>query len=726
MTAALSMLDEAHPVLEGQQQQDNNTYALGRIHSHKVVVACMPAGADGLVNAANVARDMARTFTSLRVCLMVGIGGGIPNLPKGIDIRLGDVVVSQPDGTWGGVVQYDKGKAEDGGRFVMKGQLNQPPPVLLQTLARLKAEHGMRDSRISRYMNEAIERYPKMVKTGYMVPAEPDRLYCKECDQDIENVATKCTASHIVREERSDNSPVIHYGIIASGNLVIKDAGMRDNLRDRFGALCVEMEAAGLMNHVPCLVIRGICDYADFHKNDAWHSYAAIAAAAYAKEFLYFASPTQASSEKPMQQVLGLLDGLSHTLGAQLAVSQEVLEVAKEHLHQKQTQYESDEHARCHQAFKTCSYEEYKNINPPRMPNTCKWVLDHPKYREWYESSRDDLLWITADPGCGKSVLAKSLIENELQSTDTHMVCYFFFKDNEQQDNVATALCAILHQLFSHQRHLIRHAIPAWKNDGIRLLRETSTLWQILLAAAGDPESKNVTCVLDALDECDELEGRKILRLLTEFYGQIFSSPSMAPHGRLKMLVTSRPYEDIHHGFRAIPSDLPTIQLRGEDENDKISKEIDLVIYARVAELTAELRLDATTKHRVETKLLQIEHRTYLWVHLATDDIYHTFRKSLRRNQQSIRYIPSTVEQAYEKILTRVEEGERATVKGILQIVVGARRPITINEMAIALGIATSTDAECLSAARVDHDGLGDRIRDLCGLFVFITTPKSI
>ena len=81
MTAALSMLDEEHPIL-GKQQHDNNNYALGRIHNHNVVIACMPAGADGLVNAANVARDMARTFPALRVCLMVGIGGGIPNLKK--------------------------------------------------------------------------------------------------------------------------------------------------------------------------------------------------------------------------------------------------------------------------------------------------------------------------------------------------------------------------------------------------------------------------------------------------------------------------------------------------------------------------------------------------------------------------------------------------------------------------------------------------------------------
>lgn len=98
---------------------------------------------------------------------------------------------------------------------------------------------------------------------------------------------------------------MIHHGIIVSGNQVVKDAVVRDRLRDQFGALCVEMEAAGLMNDFPCLVIRGVCDYADCHKNDAWHAYAAMTAAAYAKEFLFYVSPAQASQEPPIREIVG-------------------------------------------------------------------------------------------------------------------------------------------------------------------------------------------------------------------------------------------------------------------------------------------------------------------------------------------------------------------------------------------------------------------------------------
>ena len=182
---------------------------------------------------------------------MVGIGGGIPDLSKGIDIRLGDIVVSKPEKTWGGVVQYDKGKAENGGKFVVKGQLNQPPALLLQTLAQLRARHGMRPSKVSDYINEAIERNPMMEETGFTLPSESDCFYCSVCHKDIESPAADCEGFHTKRKQRKNNKPVVHYGVIASGNQVVKDAAVRDRLRDEFDALCVEMEAAGLMNEFP-------------------------------------------------------------------------------------------------------------------------------------------------------------------------------------------------------------------------------------------------------------------------------------------------------------------------------------------------------------------------------------------------------------------------------------------------------------------------------------------
>lgn len=98
----------------------------------------------------------------------------------------------------------------------------------------------------------------------------------------------KCESSYLVpRLRRSSSAPRVHYGLIASGNQVMRDAVTRDNTsRQLEDVLCFEMEAAGLMDQFPCLVVRGICDYADSHKSKRWQAYAAAAATAYAKELL--------------------------------------------------------------------------------------------------------------------------------------------------------------------------------------------------------------------------------------------------------------------------------------------------------------------------------------------------------------------------------------------------------------------------------------------------------
>lgn len=92
----------------------------------------------------------------------------------------------------------------------------------------------------------------------------------------------------IQRCERKDDedNPAIHYGVIASANQLMKDATIRDTLAEGKGIMCFETVAAGLMNRFPCLVVRGICDYSDSHKNKRWQGYAAMVAAAYSKDLL--------------------------------------------------------------------------------------------------------------------------------------------------------------------------------------------------------------------------------------------------------------------------------------------------------------------------------------------------------------------------------------------------------------------------------------------------------
>jgi nucleoside phosphorylase len=282
LAAASEMLDEEHESLS-PNPDDDNIYTLGRIGDHLVVIACLPAGQRGTSAAATVASQMRSTFGSLRFGLLVGIGSGVPAVER--DIRLGDVVVSQPNKQLGGVVQYDLGQRGTDGRFSRTGSLNAPPKVLLAALQKLKANHQRGRNKSTEYLDKLCSKKD----LGFRQPEKETDLFfrteykhvggrnCEECG----------TEGLIARDAREGKQVVAHYGTIASGNQDIRDSETRQQLSgDLGGVLCFEMEAAGLMNGFPCLVIRGICDYADSHKDDKWQGYAVASAAAYAKELL--------------------------------------------------------------------------------------------------------------------------------------------------------------------------------------------------------------------------------------------------------------------------------------------------------------------------------------------------------------------------------------------------------------------------------------------------------
>jgi nucleoside phosphorylase len=286
--ASCRMLDDEFDGLEVNEVNDNNTYMYGCISGHKVVIGCLPTGRYGISSATSVAKDMVRSFPNLRFALMVGIGGGAPTRER--DIRLGDVVVSVPQGRLGGVVQYDFGKRLSDGQFQQTGQLDAPPLVLLGVLPEMKRRHN--DRRKPDRVAEHLQLMDDMPE--YQRPAE-DRLYRADFGHKGGNNCENCDV--VALEERpkrgSSREVTIHYGIIASANSVMKDARGRDYYANNpeLNVLCYEMEAGGLMNNFPCLVIRGICDYSDSHKNDRWHNFAALAAAAYARELLYVLKP---------------------------------------------------------------------------------------------------------------------------------------------------------------------------------------------------------------------------------------------------------------------------------------------------------------------------------------------------------------------------------------------------------------------------------------------------
>jgi nucleoside phosphorylase len=257
-TAATAMLDVTHPDLL-KQHNDPNTYSLGSVGEHKVVIACLPRGCVSSNTAATVAVWMTYTFPSVRLCLLVGIGSGIPPT-----VRLGDVVVGMPAGTLSGVEEWDVEKSKK------VGEMSRPPSILLSALTRLQSDHDFHGSKIPEYL-AGLGQKSKRLAAKYLSDSLVDPRWEAEGTKGM------------------PQEPRVHYGLIASTTQPVQEEATRDNLNLGLcdgRVLCIENEATGLMANFPCIAIRGIWDYADEHETKEWQEPAAAIAAAFAKEVL--------------------------------------------------------------------------------------------------------------------------------------------------------------------------------------------------------------------------------------------------------------------------------------------------------------------------------------------------------------------------------------------------------------------------------------------------------
>lgn len=303
LVAALQFLDgPQHEQLESTPPNDDNNYVLGTMGNHNVVIATLPMQEYGIASAAAVASHLQRTFTNIRVGLMVGIGGGAPSSNQ--DVRLGDIVVNT-----GGVHQYDFGKTMQDRKLVTTGDLNRPPRLLRARVNTLAAQHA--NGNDIHTTITALLKDKQRLNSYRRPPLSSDVLYRADYIHQAENQACQqvcgSRSGDIVsrpKRGRYDHNPAVHHGKIASANQVMKDAMVRDALVAEHKVLCFEMEAAGLANNFPCLVIRGICDYADSHKNKQWQGYAAMAAAAYAKQLLAGIPPHEVELEQRAVEIL--------------------------------------------------------------------------------------------------------------------------------------------------------------------------------------------------------------------------------------------------------------------------------------------------------------------------------------------------------------------------------------------------------------------------------------
>jgi len=286
--AALGILDNEHEGHFESVRCDDYIYTGGDINGHNVVIATWPTGQNyGVGSAAALVNQVKLRFPNIWFALLVGIAAGLPNLsPEDPemrrDIRLGDVLVCVPGQTSVGIVQYDLGRDTENG-FFPNGRQIESPAIVRSAIGniRLRKKKPFKAGHIFfRYL------------TAYQEKFEDNKFSCpsQQHDQLFEDIIEGNTLVQklVERPTRSElERTQVWYGNIGSGNSLMRNSQRRDELRDKYDLIGLEMEAAGIMNTLPTSVIRGVCDYGDRQKNKVWQPYAAAVAAVYAKGILY-------------------------------------------------------------------------------------------------------------------------------------------------------------------------------------------------------------------------------------------------------------------------------------------------------------------------------------------------------------------------------------------------------------------------------------------------------
>ena len=627
MAAACAMLDDIHDALP-THTNDDNTYTLGSIEKHGIVVACLPTAQYGTNNAANVVTNLKRSFPSIRLGLMVGIGGGVPTQA---DIRLGDIVVGTR------VMQYDLGKAIGDGQI----QPTAIPRILQQSLgtcvSALRAKHEFEPSRVPSILRGKLERLP-----DYCRPTSADRLFqstydhqspmrdCDECDQ----------SKLVARSKRVSDDPKIHYGAIASGNKLMRSAVARDDIGRQLDVLCFEMEAAGVVDILPCLVIRGICDYSDSHKAKNWQRYAAATAAAYAVEFLGILSAIQAI---PRADRLPRYSYTSADPDSSIKHRQRMLDRLK--------------------FDQIDSWTENIQIAHHK---TCGWFLKLPAYHAWQDPDRlpqhHGLLWISGKPGAGKSTLMK-FAYSQMKNEDPHTACFFFHARGMQLERSVYGMYrSLLFQLLS--------AFPDLQTvfDDTDLVRKTQdscpplqVLKELFRRAVLALDQRTFTCFVDALDECDEQQALDMLHDFADLAHQSTDAGLL-----FRVCFASR-----HYPYAEIPG---SVRFKLEDQSG----------HAEGMAKYIESRLSPTLIDELRPQILEKAAGVFLWVVLVVKILNKEDRRGGLALRKRFAELPSDLGNLFKDILARDKQDMESFKLCILWTLYVAR-PLTPKEYYHAL-----------------------------------------
>jgi ankyrin repeat protein/nucleoside phosphorylase len=694
--AAREILDERYDHLE-----EAASYILGRIGGHDIVIGCLPAGQYGTNPAAALASEMKTIFPNIHAALVVGVAGGVPHT----DIRLGDAVISLPRGANNGVVQYDFVKTIDG-QQQPNISLSAPPASLLKAVAALRSDPRHSDkirAQMTAFSNQKRFQRP----TTSDVLFQPDYVHiggdtCDQCLMEKEKITE--------RTQREGEEIVLHYGMIGSGNRVIKDGISRDNLSNRCGGImCFETEAAGVMHILPCLVIRGICDYADSHKNKVWQPFAAAAAASCAKIILSFL-PTR---RKPYESELLPPIRRSHqqsnypdnveTNDSCDVVRRYLQENDPDHLERNESldltatgsghQYSrksilsQDQIKRYIESLRFDQIDSrYHNIDRAH-PDTCSWILEKAEFHYWltFENlpEHHGFLWIKGNPATGKSTIMKYILEsvstnNIKPKLPKSVILKFFFNargadiEKSTEGMYRSLLFNLLQQLPDLQHIFTLRPLKHSDVQGAHIW-DTKTLQDMFRLAIGMIGQQSVICLIDALDECDESQVREMVEFF-ESLGQFASSNQL----QFRTCFSSRHYPHI-----TLQRALELVLEQQDGHTTDIEKYVKTKLRAPRTKLGDEIR----------TEIVRKSSGIFLWVVLVVkilnEDSDHG---QIHRLKRRLGEIPKGLHELFGGMLSR-DSKHMNNLISCLQWLLFSTRPLKPEELYYAIRVGVEPES---------------------------------
>ncbi|KAK6337160.1 hypothetical protein TWF718_009944 [Orbilia javanica] len=674
-TAATAMLDEIHPNLP-KPAADENTYTLGSIGGHNVVITCLPTQTIGTNAAARVATQMVNTFP-IKIGLMVGIGGGVP-----AKVKLGDVVVSKE---W---VQWDYGKALRDGKVERTGKRNNPPARLMTAISKLISQNEIHGTKVPQYLENMAKRHPNLAP----------HYTSAELLQDSQNA------------ERKPGHLSVHYGLVASGNQVIKSAALRDELNENLGGdvLCFEMEAAGLAGF-PYIIIRGICDYADSQKNDDWQKYAAGIAAAYARELLESIEPIEVGMEQPVKDLLG------HVLSEISTVRQRL---------------DKYDDLKILEWLTPVDYgPQHSDFAARRQPGSGQWLLDSAKYQAWVDGDEFDgtdqanenskILFCHGIPGAGKTIITTAVVDHlvaRFSGNSEIGIAFIYCNFNKKTEQNPSSLLASLLKQLTHSRHTLPKDIERLydRHNSKRTRPSLDDIAQTLKSVA--TLYSRVFVIIDALDECQSLESSSNGQR-SRFLSEIFR---LHVECGINIFATSRPIPEITDIFR----DCTKLEIFAHEDdvrnylNGQISRSGKTVLQKHREDIVT------TVTEGVRGMFLLAQLHFELIQHKTTFKKINSVLNGLRRGGEADdSSFEAAYDLAYENAMKRIDEHDsesRSQAYQTLSWISCARRPLNTQELLQALAVEVGEP--------FDEDNLPDinDITSLCGGLVAIDEESNI